>query len=187
MASGLHGVAAIQNQAQAGYVLAHIPVPPQPGAGSIGSHHAPDGTLGTAGGVWGQTAAVLGQTQVQVAKDDPWLDANAIAADFDDLAEKTAEVDDKTLSQSFSSQAAACAPRHQGNTIGSRVLHQGLDIFFVARHDDAERFDLEDTGVGTVQTARHVIEKDFPSDEPVQIVANVLALRLVHDPTLPTR
>jgi hypothetical protein len=86
---------------------------------------------------------LLRQAQVQVAKDDPGLDPYPIAAGFGDLPKKAAEIDNQTLSKGFPGQAAARASRHQGKMIGPCVLHQGLDIFFIARHDDAERFYLE--------------------------------------------
>jgi hypothetical protein len=67
-----------------------------------------------------------------------------------------------------------------------RVTHQGLHILFVTGDDDAERLDLENAGVGAIESTRQLIKEEFALDEALQIVLNTFAWRCVHGSGSPT-
>jgi len=55
----------------------------------------------------------------------------------------TTEIDDDTCAERFAGKTAPRASRDQGRLIFPGVADERLDVFFVARNDDAERLDLE--------------------------------------------
>ena len=72
----------------------------------------------------------------------------------------------------FTGEAGAGAARGERGLVLAGVADEGVHVVFVARHDDAERLDLEQRGVGAVEGARDVVEEEFPFDDPFQVVAN---------------
>src|SRR5262245_12114278 len=103
---------------------------------------------------------------------DPRLDANPIPFDGQDGAEMAAQINDEAGAEGFASQPATGSPRYQRHAILHGVADQGLDLRFIPGSDDAQRLDLKDTGVGTVERARQVIKEAFAPDEAPEIVAN---------------
>ena len=92
----------------------------------------------------------------------------------------SAEIDDEAGAERFAGQAGAGAAGDQGSLVLAGVADQGLHVLLVARHDDAERLDLEDRGVGAVQVARQVVEEEFAFDDAFEVVADAFALCGVH-------
>ena len=91
-----------------------------------------------------------------------------------------AEVDDQARAERFAGHAGAGPARAQRHLVLRRIADQRLHVLLVARHDHAQRPDLEDAGVGAVQGTRQVVEEEFPLDDPLEVVADVLALLFVH-------
>src|SRR5205807_2368017 len=127
-----------------------------------------------------EAAALAGQARVQVAADDAGLHAHGVGPHVEDGAEVPAEIDDQAGAERLAGDAAAGAARDQRDAALAGVADQGAHVVFVARRDGAERLDLKDAGVGAVEGAREVVEEEVPLDESLEVVANALALRLVH-------
>jgi hypothetical protein len=60
-------------------------------------------------------------------------------------------------------------------------MDQGLNILLVTGRHRAQRFNLEQAGVGAVQDAREIIEQEVAADDPPQVITNAVTLRWVHD------
>jgi hypothetical protein len=91
-----------------------------------------------------------------------------------------AEVHDQPGAEGLAGHAGAGPAWDQGNLVLAGVTYEGAYVIFVARHGNAQRPDLEDAGVGAVQGASQLIEEELPLDETAKVVADALALLVVH-------
>jgi hypothetical protein len=90
------------------------------------------------------------------------------------------QVDDDAGAERFTGHAGTGSPRDQSNLVLRRVANHRLHIFFIAGNDHAKRLDLENAGIGAVQSPRQLIEEKLPFDQTFQIVLDVFALWFVH-------
>ena len=180
MASGADRIAVVENGPQRNDVIARVAVTQGAGAGRIVRQHAADGALCPAGRIGRETPSFAGQASVQIAMDDARLHTHAVGRNVKNLAEMPAEIDNEPGAERFAGHAAAGAAGNQRNAVLAGIAHQAAHIFLIARHHDAERLDLEDTGIGGVQNTTQIVKEDVPLDESLEIVADALGLRLVH-------
>ena len=87
-----------------------------------------------------------------------------------------AQIDDQSGTECLAGHAAAGAARHESQVLLLRITDQGLNVFLVARHDDASGPHLKNAGVGAVQGAGQVVKEQFALEEALQVFADVLAL-----------
>src|SRR5262249_9602464 len=125
-------------------------------------------------------AAVLGHLDIQVPINHAWLHANGIRANFYDRSEMGAEIEHQTRAERLARTAGSGAAGHERNMMLRGVTHDSLHVFFVARQHHAERPDLKNAGVGAVQRPREIVEKDFASYDPLEIIQDMLALLFIH-------
>ncbi len=145
-------------------------------AGGVGREHPADGAGRLASRVRGETAADFGELRIQPLQHDARLHAHRVGSNFPNLAQMPAQVDDQPIAQRFAGDAGARPARDQRHLVFRAVAHDCLDVLGVERGDRAERLDLEDARIGTVEPAAKVIEHNLAAHDLPQIVANALTL-----------
>jgi hypothetical protein len=173
-------IASVEDNARTDDVVAHVTMQKQARPRSIRRQHAPNGALNIAGRLRNEPATVLTKVPIQIAAHDTGLDPDAIRGGIQDGPEMPADVNDEPRAKRFPGKARTRASGHQRQRMFPGVADQGLEVGFVARDRHAERQHLKDAGIGAVEGARQLIEKEISFDETTKVVLNPLALLFVH-------
>ena len=119
--------------------------------GGVGGQHAADGALAPLAGSGAKRRPTWASRRSGCASTTPGC-TRTVSAPTSRIARKcAAEIDDQAGAQRLRRPARAGAARHQRDVVLGGVAHQACNVFLVARHDHAERLDLEDAGVGAVE------------------------------------
>ncbi len=87
------------------------------------------------------------------------------------------KIDNDPGAERLAGETGSRTARDQGRLIFPGVADERLDVFFVARDNNAERLDLEQGRIGAIQNARQVVEEEFPLDDSFEVVVNTFAQR----------
>ena len=132
-------------------------------AGGVVADHAAE--VGPAGGgdVGAELQAVRRQAPVELVENDAGLHADRAAGrvDVEDRVQVLAAIDDDAGADRLARQAGAAAAGDDRDVASRRRSARADDVLGGLRHDDAERLDLVDAGVGAVEPARRGVEADL--------------------------
>jgi hypothetical protein len=150
-----------QDGVDSAHVVHHVAVADGARAAGVVAGHAADGGAIRRRDVDGEEQALRLQPGVEVVGDHPGLhlDPARLLVEVNHAVEVAAGVDDQRLADRLPALRGAGAAREHRD---ARVAGDGdgrLDVARGARHDDADRLDLVDRGVGAVAPARGRVEQ----------------------------
>jgi hypothetical protein len=155
------------------HVVHHVSVLDRTRAAGVVAGHAAERRLGARRHVHGKPLAVLAQRGIQLVEHHPGLDHGVRVADLDDLVQVLRVIDDERRAHRLAALRAASTARQDGYALLGRDRDGSACGVFAARHNDAERLDLIDRGVGRVAAAARDVEHHFA----VHLLAQALGER----------
>ena len=164
----------------AGDVVHHVAVADRPAAAGIVAGHAAQRALRRGRDVDRVPEAVRLQPGVELVEHDARLhrDLGAVLVEAHDLAQVLGDIDDQRLAHRLAALRGAGAARQDGGLGVARHVDDEREIGLVARHDDADRLDLVDRGVGRVAAARGRVEQDVALDRAAQSLLELGSVEL---------
>src|SRR4029077_17655331 len=118
-------------------MVARIAMPEGASARGVRSHHAADRAVTAASRIGSEAPACFAQNFIQVAVHHAWLNAHGVRANFHDLAEMFAEIDNEAVPQRLSGYAAADSSWNERHMMLRGIANQRLHILLIARNGDA--------------------------------------------------
>src|SRR5262249_4958246 len=92
----------------------------------------------------------------------------ALLVEADHLAQVFRDIDDQRLADRLAALRGPGAARQQRRPAVARDVDDQRQILLVARHDDAQRLDLVDRGIGRIAAASRAVEQHVAADRAPQ-------------------
>ncbi len=109
---------------------------------------------------------VLAQLPIEPVEHDPRLDPRAapLDIDLDHPVEMFAAIDDQRARHGLPALRGAAAARQHRHPLLARYRDRGRGVLAAFRHDDTQRLDLVDRGIGRIASAAERIEQHLALD-----------------------